>query len=132
MSSSEPISERSPSENCARIKKLGYISGKHMDLYGEHIELDSDPFEEGDNVAVRAVSDRKRSFSPSSPEVCVPAVSSRVSAILMSPLTRVPTGERESEANTTGIKAGSAQIFTARLTSKYRALGASAAPEASA
>ena len=56
MSSSEPIAERSPSENCVRIKKLGYIAGKHMDLYGEHIELVSDPFEEGDNVAVRAVS----------------------------------------------------------------------------
>jgi len=57
MPSSEPKAERSPSENCARIKKLGYISGKHMDLYGEHIELVSDPFEEGDNVAVRAVSE---------------------------------------------------------------------------
>jgi hypothetical protein len=27
-----------------------------MDLYGEHIELVSDPFEEGDGVAVHAVS----------------------------------------------------------------------------
>jgi hypothetical protein len=55
-SSPEPLPVRSPSESCARIKKLGYIVGKHMDLYGEHIELVSDPFEEGDGVAVHAVS----------------------------------------------------------------------------
>jgi hypothetical protein len=58
MSSSapKPIAVRSPSENCARIKKLGYIVGKHVNLYGEHIELVSDPFEDGDCVAVHAVS----------------------------------------------------------------------------
>ena len=57
-SSPEPIAVRSPSENCATgIKKLGYIVGKHMDLYGEHIELVSDPFEDGDCVAVHAVSE---------------------------------------------------------------------------
>ena len=55
-SSPEPMSVLSSSENCARIKKLGYIVGKHVDLYGEHVELVSDPFEEGDCVAVRAVS----------------------------------------------------------------------------
>ena len=55
-SSAEPIAARSPAENCSRIKKLGYIVGKHVDLYGEHVELVSDPFEEGDCVAVRAVS----------------------------------------------------------------------------
>jgi hypothetical protein len=39
-SSAEPIAARSPAENCARIKKLGYIVGKHVDLYGERtIEL---------------------------------------------------------------------------------------------
>jgi hypothetical protein len=58
MSSSSPehIAVRSPSENCARIKKLGYIVGKHMSLYGEHMELVSDPFVEGDCVAVHAIS----------------------------------------------------------------------------
>jgi hypothetical protein len=56
MSSPEPTDVRSPAENCARIKKLGYIAGKHMNLYGEHMELVSDPFEEGQCVAVRAVS----------------------------------------------------------------------------
>jgi hypothetical protein len=57
MSSPESTDVRSGAENCARIKKLGYVVGKHLDLYGEHIELVSDPFEEGDCVAVRAVSE---------------------------------------------------------------------------
>jgi hypothetical protein len=56
MSASEPTAVRSSSENCERIKKLGYIVGKHVNLYGEHMELVSDPFEEGDSIAVRAVS----------------------------------------------------------------------------
>jgi hypothetical protein len=58
MSSSSPehTAVRSPSENCTRIKKLGYIVGKHMNLYGEHMELVSDPFVEGDCVAVHAIS----------------------------------------------------------------------------
>lgn len=57
MSSSSPErTVRSPSENCARIRKLGYIVGKHMNLYGEHMELVSDPFVEGDCVAIHAIS----------------------------------------------------------------------------
>ncbi len=55
-SSPEPVAVRSPSENCARIRKLGYIVGKHMSLYGERMELVSDPFVEGDCVAVHAIS----------------------------------------------------------------------------
>jgi hypothetical protein len=38
------------------MKKLGYIVGKHVYLYGEHIELVSDPFEDGKCVAVNVVS----------------------------------------------------------------------------
>ena len=53
----KPTAVRSTAENCARIKKLGYIAGKHMNLYGEHLELVSDPFEESDCVAVHAVSE---------------------------------------------------------------------------
>lgn len=56
LSSTEPIVVRTPQENCARIKKLGYIAGKRVNLYGERIELVSDPFEDGKCVAVRAVS----------------------------------------------------------------------------
>jgi hypothetical protein len=58
MSSSSPEHKavRSPSENCARIKQRGYIAGRHMNLYGEHMELISDPFLEGDCIAVHAIS----------------------------------------------------------------------------
>jgi hypothetical protein len=58
MSSSSPehIAVQPPSENCARIKKLGYVAGKHMNLYGEHMVLVSDPFDEGDCVAAHAIS----------------------------------------------------------------------------
>jgi hypothetical protein len=55
-SSPQPKAVRTPSENCARIKKLGYIVGKHVNLYGENIELVSDPFEDGKCVAVHVVS----------------------------------------------------------------------------
>jgi hypothetical protein len=56
-SSPEPIAVRTPAENCARIKKLGYIVGKFVNLYGEHIKLVSDPFADGKCVAVHAVSE---------------------------------------------------------------------------
>lgn len=49
----EPVAVGSSSENCSHIKKLGYIVGKHVNLYGE---LVSDPFDDGDCVAVLAVS----------------------------------------------------------------------------
>jgi hypothetical protein len=52
----EPVAGRSSSENCSHIKKLGYIVGKHVNLYGEHMVLVSDPFDDGDCVAVLAVS----------------------------------------------------------------------------
>lgn len=59
MSSPSPQSAAidSSSENCSHMKKLGYIVGKHVDLYGEHMVLVSDPFDDGDCVAVRAVSE---------------------------------------------------------------------------
>ena len=56
VSSQESIAVRSPAENCARIRKLGYIAGKHVNLYGEHMELVSDPFVEGDCGAAQAIS----------------------------------------------------------------------------
>jgi hypothetical protein len=65
----KPIAVRSTAENCARIRKLGYIAGKHMNLYGEHLELVSDPFEESDCVAVHAVSESnptERTIEPTS------------------------------------------------------------------
>jgi hypothetical protein len=46
----------SASENCARIKDLGFTTSKHITMYGEHFELLSDPFVDGDYTAVRAIS----------------------------------------------------------------------------
>lgn len=50
------IGDLSHSRNCARIKELGYIAGKRLNLYGEHLEIVSDPFADNDCVAVRAIS----------------------------------------------------------------------------
>jgi hypothetical protein len=38
------------------MRKLGYVAGKHVNLYGEHMVLVSDPFADGECIAVRAVS----------------------------------------------------------------------------
>jgi len=49
-------SGRSPAENCARIRDLGFTTSKHIKMYGERFELVSDPFEEGLFTAVFALS----------------------------------------------------------------------------
>jgi hypothetical protein len=49
-------SGRSSAENCVRIRDLGFTTSKHITMYGERFELVSDPFEEGDCTAVRAIS----------------------------------------------------------------------------
>jgi hypothetical protein len=46
---------RSRSENCARIKNLGFTASRHVRMYGESFEIVSDPFNEGDCVAVHAI-----------------------------------------------------------------------------
>jgi hypothetical protein len=43
------------SENCGRIKDLGFATSQHITMYGEHFELVSDPFAEGDCTAVRVI-----------------------------------------------------------------------------
>jgi hypothetical protein len=48
--------ERTPAENCAKIRKLGFTTSKHIKMYGQNLELMSDPFEEGGHTAVRVVS----------------------------------------------------------------------------
>jgi hypothetical protein len=47
---------RSPSESCAKIKELGYAVSKHITMYGERFEIVSDPFIDGDCIAVNAIS----------------------------------------------------------------------------
>jgi hypothetical protein len=50
------LSRRTPAENCARIKGLGYTMSKHIRIYGERLELVSDPFQEGDCIGVQVIS----------------------------------------------------------------------------
>jgi hypothetical protein len=51
-----PAARRSPAENCARIRDLGFKISKHIIMYGEHFELVSDPFEDGGCTSVHALS----------------------------------------------------------------------------
>ena len=49
-------SSRSPGETCDRMKGLGYIASRHINMYGEHFELVSDPVEQGDCTVVQVIS----------------------------------------------------------------------------
>jgi hypothetical protein len=42
-----------PAQVCERIKKLGYYVGRRIHLYGERMEVVSDPYLEDGLVAVR-------------------------------------------------------------------------------
>ena len=44
------------SDSCVKIKDLGFTAFMHIKMYGERFEIVSDPFDEGDCVAVRATS----------------------------------------------------------------------------
>jgi hypothetical protein len=46
---------RTPAEGCARIKNLGYVASKHITMYGERLELVSDPVQEGDCIVVQVI-----------------------------------------------------------------------------
>jgi len=41
---------------------LGYSAGKRVNLYGEHFEIASDPFIDGDLVAVRVISENDQTI----------------------------------------------------------------------
>jgi len=51
------ISNHPRSDPCQRIIDLGYVAGKRVTLYGEHFEIASDPFVDGNWVAVRVFSE---------------------------------------------------------------------------
>ena len=53
---SRAASKTRGSESCAKIKNLGFTASKHINMYGERFEIVSDPFSEGDYVAVHATS----------------------------------------------------------------------------
>jgi hypothetical protein len=40
---------------CAQIKKLGYARSKRVRIYGEEFEVVSDPFPEGNGIAIEVV-----------------------------------------------------------------------------
>jgi hypothetical protein len=40
-----------------KLRELGYIAGKRVALYGEHFEIASDPFIDGNWVAVRVTTE---------------------------------------------------------------------------
>ncbi|HXU17542.1 MAG TPA: hypothetical protein VN708_20575 [Terriglobales bacterium] len=40
-----------------KLRDLGYIAGKRVALYGEHFEIASDPFVDGNWVAVRVTTE---------------------------------------------------------------------------
>ena len=42
--------------SCAKIRDLGFRASMHIKMYGERFEIVSDPFNDGDGVAVRATS----------------------------------------------------------------------------
>ena len=47
---------RSHAENCKRIRALGFTSSRHIKMYGERLELVSEPFEDGGCTSVLALS----------------------------------------------------------------------------
>jgi hypothetical protein len=51
-------SGRNPANDCARIKELGYSISRHIHMYGEDFEIVSDPFPDGDGVAVEAITSK--------------------------------------------------------------------------
>jgi len=44
---------------CDRLKVMGYAESKHIRIYGEDIEVLSDPFPEGNGIAVQGKSQRE-------------------------------------------------------------------------
>ena len=40
-------------EACSRIKGMGYAPGKRIHIYGEKLEVLSDPFAEGAGIGIR-------------------------------------------------------------------------------
>ncbi len=45
--------DTSVTDDCVRIKDLGYTSSRHISMYGERFEILSDPFPDGNGVAVQ-------------------------------------------------------------------------------
>ena len=46
-------------EVCAQLQKMGYAESKRIRIYGEEFEAVSNPFPNGDGIAIRAFSKRE-------------------------------------------------------------------------
>jgi hypothetical protein len=46
-------------EVCVRLQKMGYARSKHIRMYGQEFEVVSDPFPQGDGIAIQAFSKRE-------------------------------------------------------------------------
>jgi len=46
-------------EVCIQLQKMGYAESKHIRIYGQDFEALSNPFPNGDGIAIRAVSKRE-------------------------------------------------------------------------
>lgn len=71
---------RIDSASCEMIRDLGFTASVHITMYGERFEIISEPFDEGDCVAVRAT-------SGNDPEVRILRLPT---AILVGPADRFP------------------------------------------
>jgi hypothetical protein len=49
--------KKSAVDDCVRIKDLGYGSSHHMTMYGQKLEIVSDPVPEGNGVSVQVTSE---------------------------------------------------------------------------
>jgi hypothetical protein len=45
--------DQSITDDCVRIKDLGYGSSHHIRMYGQGFDIVSDPFPDGDGIAVQ-------------------------------------------------------------------------------
>ncbi len=59
-----PVRGRSPAESCSRIKDLGFSASRHMKMYGERFEIVSDPYSEGDCIAVQVTTGNNPTIRP--------------------------------------------------------------------
>jgi hypothetical protein len=46
-------------EVCAQLQKMGYAQSKRIRIYGQEFEVVSNPFPQGDGIAIQALSKRE-------------------------------------------------------------------------
>ncbi len=47
-------------ELCDRLKKMGYAESHHIRIYGQEFDLISNPFPQGNGIAIQAVSTKEK------------------------------------------------------------------------